>query len=54
MKVFGSGNESTRHNAVKLEPIFTPTVDLFSFLHLGASEIIDEKLEPQNGFQTYT
>ena len=41
VKLLGSGNESTRHNTLRFEPISAPTEDLFSNWHLLASEMIN-------------
>jgi hypothetical protein len=55
VKLFGSGNESTGHNTLRLEPIFAPTEDLFSNAHLGASEIMNRgKVEYENSLETHT
>ena len=55
VKLLGSGNESTRHNTLRFEPILAPIEDLFSNWHLGASEMMNgRKVEYEKSFETHT
>ena len=54
VKLLGSGNESTRHNTLRFEPILAPTGDFLSNWHLGASEMMNSgKVEYENRLETH-